>query len=1020
MARHPIARVMHNQLIPQDESPPILVGTSAWYVWLCAHETRSFAYQTASGRLTARRESRQSGWYWYGYRSLHGKLRKVYLGKAEELSQQRLDAAIVQLGAGQSLSMPRLESSDISPCSPSHMSLLKAKLMPPATPAYMVARPRLVSLLQKGAAGSLTLVCAPAGFGKTTFLCEGMAQSKLAYAWLSLDHEDNDPRRFLAYLIGSLQQAQPRLANFSPSSQVALTENITMLLNELISLLAEVMIVLDNYQVIENQAIHDALTFLLEHLPSHIHVIVASRSELRSPLARLRASGQLTEIGADALAFTHAETETLLISMMKLALQPEEVTTLEQRTQGWVAGLCLARYALQEQLDVSRFVATLAGNNRYILAYLLEEVFARQPEHIQSFLLHTALLDDFNASLCAVMICQGNAEPALAYLERTRLLLFSDETQASWYHYRTLFAEALRHHLQQTSPQLVPVLHARASQWFEAHSMIEKAIEHALAAHDNAHAVALIERVLPTVLARGDVPTVHAWLDVLPDEVVRHSPRLCISSAWLVFIISRPDTFLDWVEAAEQALQRSQETLSAQAVAELHGEIVGLRAIYSISFNDCASAIITCNQALQQVPPGNAYLRGLLLLMLGFAYARGMDVSAGARAASTASIVLQMTGHALLLPYVITCRAEIALAQGDPAQAAKLCRQVLTLATAQNVAAVFSAGIAHASLGHVFWEWNNLEAARLHLLQAWDLGLQTQAGKTLLTTASLLILVSHTQGKVQESDFWLQQVEDLGQKLGQIEILEFAATTRARLLLAEGRLENALHWMHEHHATLANPTNQHNEFNQFTQARVLIAAGRAYPDGSYTYQALALLQRLHTAAEEAGKVRSLLETLVLQALALELAGDGAGALDALRQAVSLAERGRYMRLFVGEGDPMLKLLRQLHERQRSQKAAGQSSINLTYLSNLLKTFASLSAPPLPASLEASEPLLDPLSRREHEVLRLIAAGRKNREIADELVVVTGTVKAHINVIYQKLGVSSRVQAVVRARTLGLL
>lgn len=1024
MMRHPIARVVQNQLTPiagsDNELLSIPVGTGAWYAWLNARETRSFAYHASEGRLTVRREARQGCWYWYAYRMQDGKLRKVYLGKAEEVSQQRLDDALRKL-TQQAMKTPIQENCSL----PSyHHVLLKTKLALPPTPEHLVTRPRLLYLLQAGAVKPLTLVCAPAGFGKTTLVREWVAQSGRSCAWISLDNEDNDPSRFLAYLIEALQQVYPSLgsailARFHTLSHLALTEPIAVLLNELSVLPAELTIIFDNYQMIENQLIHDALTFLLAHLPSHVHMLIASRSELLCPLARLRASGQMIELGAEALRFTHEETETLLVDRMKLALRPAELATLAQRTEGWIAGLHLARCVMQEQNNLAHCVATFAGNNRYILAYLLEEVFGPQPEHMQAFLLHTSLLECFNGSLCYAVTGQANAEDMLEHLERANLFLFVCEKQAGWYRYHQLLAEALRHHLERTQPELVAILHARASQWFEAHDLLEKAIEHALAAHDNIRAVALIEQVVQAFLVRGEVTTLHGWLAALPNAVVRARPRLCITSAWIVFITSQPDTFLGWVEAAEQALYVLRETLPMPTTVELHSEIVGLRAIYSISFNDFSSAIATCSQALQHLPKENHYPRGLLLLMLGFAYVRGMNVGAGAQAMSEASSILQATGHALLLPYVIVGQAELYLTQAHPVQAAKLCRQILTLATEQNVPAIFAAGIAHAGLGGMFWEWNNLDAARHHLLQAWDLGMQTQTGKTLFTAALLLIFVSQAQGDAHAADFWLQQMEILAQKVGQIETFELITTSRARLLLIEGRLDDALLWMRERHDSLEDLTSRRDEFDYFTQARVLIAAGRAYADGSYVRRALELLERLRVPAEEAGRVRSLLEALILQALALQLEGESAGALTALGRAVSLAEPGRYIRLFVDEGDPMAKLLRHLFEQQRALKIPGQT-ISLTYLSNLLKAFTQTGASTLPTSATEGEPLLDPLSWREHEVLRLLAVGRKNREIADELVVVTGTVKAHINTIYQKLGVSSRVQAVVRARTLGLL
>lgn len=1028
MARHLIARVAHNQLLQLTgtggEHPPIPVGTGAWYSWLSAEETRSFTYHSSAGNLTARREARQGSQYWYAYRTMHGKLHKVYLGRAKELSQQRLDHALRKLNEYQVLNRSVCDTRGTARSAEPPFILLKTKLAPPLTPEYLVTRPRLLHVLQAGETKPLTLLSAPAGFGKTTLLSEWARTLEHPCAWISLESEDNDPLRFLACLIESLQQAHCASGSGISTrvyaiAQQASTRTIVALFNELASLPTEVTLIFDNYQVIENPLIHNALTFLLEHAPAHIHVLIASRNALPGALARLRASGKIAEVGASALRFTRAEVEQLVFSRLHIGLGPEDLALLERRTEGWIAGLYLASLALREQQDASSFLAHFAGDNPYILNYLLEEVLERQPAQAQSFLLATSVLECLNGALCAAVMDQANAIHMLEHLEGTSLLLFPCEQQVGWYRYHPLLAEALRHHLEQTWPDMVAILHARASRWFEEKDMLEKAIEHALAAHHIERAASLIERVAPALLARGDIAALPCWLAGLPETAVHASPRLCITSAYLAFIISQPGAFSDWIAAAEQALCARQEALPPLAVTELQSEIAGLHALSRITNNDFSSALAICQQALQQLPPGNLYPRGLLLLLSGFAYTRGRHVNAGARAVSEASHLLQITGHTAFLPYILMIRTEIYLTQGYLIQAATLCRQVLVSTTEPPESAIFSASVAHVSLGHVFWEWNNLTAARSHLLQAWEAGIQAPTKTIPFAIALLLSLVSHAQGEIREANCWLQQMETLAQQTRKTEPLELVATVRARLFLAEGRVENALLWMRERHYSLEDPASMRVEFEYHTQVRVLIAAARAYADSSYIQQALKLLECLRAAAEEAGRTRSLLEVLMLQSLALQQEGDIAGALGVLERAVTLAEPGRYIRLFVGEGDPMARLLRQLLEQKRLQRGARQA-INLTYLANVLKAFAPSAPSTLRTSSIVGEPVLDPLSGREHEVLRLLATGRKNREIADELVVATGTVKAHINTIYQKLGVSSRVQAVVRARALGLL
>lgn len=902
--------------------------------------------------------------------------------------------------------------------------LLASRLCPPPLPVALVPRERLLAWLDAGREHGLTLLSAPAGSGKTTLLAQWVARHKRPVAWLTLEHEQNDSRSFLAYLIGALQRVHPVLGESILTSvqvveQGVLNEAIILLLNELAAFPAHIILVLDNYHVIESQYIHQALKLFLTHLPANLHLVLASRSEPPGLPVRLRASGELTELGDRALHLTREELEKLLTCTLHLKLEPEELDVLEERVEGWIAGLYLARNATQGQMDGPHFLAACAGTNRHIQMYFLEEVLAGLPQDKQSFLLHTALLERCNNALCVAVTGREHTEHMLEELARANLFFHPLAGQDGWYRYHPLFSGALSHYLLRSQPELAATLHLRASQWFEAHALLAEAIKHALMAQDYTRAATLIEGVAPTLISEGKLTTLQRWLDALPEEIVRASPRLCISRVWQEFITSQPSTFILWVETAEQALHRLEETLPPPTVAALQSELIALRAIYTISFADFSSAIVSCQQALQQLPTGNHYLRGLILMLLGLAYTRSVNVDAAARALSEANSSIQVAGHALLLPYVIMAQAELYAAQGYPFQAAKLYRQVLALETGPGVSSLFSAGFAHLGLGHLSWEWNNLAEARHHLLRAWTMGQYTQAATILFDSALLLARVAQAQGESAAMQSWLQQLESLSQRASYVELTEIIAPLRARFALTAGHLEDALFWMREQNQRAAGPGYKRSELIDFALARVLIAAGQAGIEPDAGAPALKLLEYWYCAAERAGRVRVLIEVLILQALALQLQQDRASALCALQRAVALAEPGRYLRLFVAEGDPMARLLRYLLEQQRAQKDSGQT-VSVAYLSTLLKAFTQFDTFFLPTSLAESQPLFDPLSLREREVLRLIAIGRKNREIADELVVVTGTVKMHINKIYQKLGVTNRVQAIARARTHGLL
>ena len=994
----------------------------AWFDWLASHT--SFSFQGRGGHLNLLKETRPHGGegYWYAYvRQGKGRI-KQYAGRTSNLTFAHLEhlADVERLRSDR---VPRIREvrrslQDESVLEP----LLTSQLHAPRLASPLIEREDLLSALDDGLERKLTLLSAPAGFGKTTLLAQWVKRQKQRVAWLSLSDEHNDPLCFLYYLIGSLQQILPDfgfdiLADVRFSPPPSLTGSIMRLLNQLASV--EMTMILDNYHMIENSMIHDALTLLLGHLPPHLHLIVASRGEPPFLLPHLRASRHMTELRADVLRLTREELEKVLTDVLHLKPEPDELDELEKRIEGWIAGLYLASSAMQGQMDVAHLLAASTGSNRHIQAYFLEEVLSGLSRDVQTFLLSTSFLECCNSSLCEAVTGQETTPQMLEEVARANLFFSPLSEREGWYRYHPLFASALSHHLFRTQSELVATLHLRASHWFEAHALLVEAIEHALTAQDQSRAATLIEGVAPTLISEGKLTRLHNWLDMLPEQVVRSSPRLCISRVWQEFITSPPHTFILWVEAAEQALHQREGTLPPPTVSALQSEIIALRSFYTISFADFSSAIASCRQALQHLPTESHYLRGLHLLLLGLAYTRSIDVSAASRALAEANSNIQAAGHALLLPYVMMAQAELYAMQGYPFQAAKLYRHVLALETGQSVSSLFVTGTAHGGLGYLLWEWNNLAEAKHHLLQAWVMGQYTQSVTLLLSSALLLALVVRAQGDDAAAQSWMQQLESLSLRVSSVERTEVIAPLRAQFALTEDRLEEALFWMREQNQRDIASSDKHSELINLTQARVLIAAGQSGVETDAGVRALDLLEHWYVAAEQAGRVRVLVEILILQALALQLQNDHEEALHTLQRAITLVEPGRYIRLFVAGGDPLARLLRHLLEHQRVQKVSRHAT-NVAYLSTLLKVFTQPDIFFLPTSRAESQPLFEPLSLREREVLRLIALGRKNREIADELVVVIGTVKAHINMIYQKLGVTNRVQAVTRARSLGLL
>lgn len=1023
--RRPIPQVTGDQLVRLDETgerlPPVPVESADWYAWLNAEDTRSFAVRTPQGTFTARRERQHGSWYWYAYRTRGAKLRKVYLGKSEELTRDRLNEAAASLADHQSTSTEPQSAESSTHLLP----LLTTKITPPPVRRTLVARPRLIDRLNAATEHTLTLISAPAGFGKTTLLSEWITRSVRPVAWLSLDAEDNDLVRFFTYFIAALRTLHDAIGDgvlsmLQSPQPLPLAMILPSLINEVATIPTDIVLVLDDYHLIDAQPIHDMLVFLLDHLPPQMHLVIATRSDPPLSLARLRARGQLREVRAADLRFTHDEVVAFLTTVMDLKLSAVDVAALETRVEGWVTGLQLAALAMHGREDISGFLAAFTGSHRYVLTYLVEDVLEHQPEHVQTFLLRTSILDRLTSPLCNALTDGTDSQAMLELLEQANLFTVPLDDEGTWYRYHPLFADTLRHHLQRTQPDLVPELHRRASVWYEQQGFVAEAVRHALSAKDVDRAALLIEHIAKTMLGHGEIITLRGWMEALPAEMVRGRPWLGLTYAWILLINSQLEAIAPRLEDVEQALA-AQHELSLIETNHLLGQVAALRAQVALQAHDFPRAIDLCRQALERIPQDNAFGRSIVALSLGSAYRLSGDAEAASKAFSEASANGQAAGHILLTLYALTNLAELSDLQGQLHQVARIHRQALRLATEGHGQPVPIAGMAHVGLGKLLREWNDLDAAMRHLLEGEELGRRGGLEGVVLDSAITQALVFQAQGNAENALERLDSAEEIAQRLQASTIVERIAAFRARLDLARGRLGSAVQWVQQSGLRVDDEMNIEREIEHLTLARVLIAQGREQPTSSHLQQALALLSRLRKSAETAGRLGRVIEIQALQALALHAQGDTAGAMTALERAVSLAEPEGYVRTFVDEDLPMRELLRRLLELQRKSRTSAGRGYSLEYVRNLLVAFEQpihrlKQTPPA----RAVQPLLDPLSERELEVLRLIAAGRKNQEIADELVVVVGTVKAHINSIYRKLDVTSRVQAVSRAKALHLL
>ncbi|MCB0178926.1 MAG: helix-turn-helix transcriptional regulator [Anaerolineae bacterium] len=916
-------------------------------------------------------------------------------------------------------------------------SLITTKLYFPAVRRDLVARPRLLARLSEGLTGPLTLISAPAGFGKTTLVGEWRASpagQTLPMAWLALDDDDNDPARFLTYVIAALDTIEPGfgqpLLELLQSPQPALPQLIlTRFINEVSAITTPFALVLDDYHVITTPAIHDALTFLLEHLPPAMHLVLTTRIDPPAPLARLRARHHLVEIRENDLRFTVDETATFLNRVMGLNLAPADIAALETHTEGWAAGLQMAALSMQGRSDLTAFLNSFTGSHRYILDYLMDEVFQQQPVEVRRFLLQTSLLNRLSGPLCDAVTERPHSQAMLERLEQANLFVLPLDSERCWYRYHHLFAEALRHRLQALHPEQIAPLHRRSSRWHAQHGLMTEAIHHALSGSDFEYAAQLIEQVGQAMLMRSEISTLLKWLNALPETMVETQPRLCIFHAW-AFVLNGQ---------AEEAEQRLNQADTPEAAPAILGQVAAMRAFMALFRGDVPRVNTLTRQALALLPADDPFLRGITALTRGIPYYFDGDVETALHIFTEVADLSQKSGN-LLVAIVVRCQmAEGQIWQGQLHQSLATYRQALALATTPEGHLLPGAGQIYIGLAALWYEWNDLEVAAQHIAQGLDLS--RQMGEMVTFDAHIIeINLKQAQGDTAGAFTAIAQAEQLIQSFS-LPVHRNLAAYRARLWLKQGNLIAAGRWAADNlNAAAGSPADldemyHFHEFKQLTLARILIAqaatselpAAALLPAASMldkaddrpAQKALQLLAALYPRAAKQGRGRSVIEILLLQALAHQAANDLPQAVTSLAQALALAEPEGFIRLFVDEGPPVAALLNRVIASPEGRRRA-------EYIRKLLAvcphnpTDTAVSQNHQPPSAAAPQPLIEPLSERELEVLRLIAAGKSNKEIARLLVIAPGTVKKHLNNIYGKLGVHSRTQALVRANALELL
>ncbi len=904
--------------------------------------------------------------------------------------------------------------------------LMSTKLYVPPLRAEWVPRPRLLARLSAGTAGKLTLISAPAGFGKTTLLSEWARRHEdeatsgghpPRVAWVSLDRGDNDPARFWAYVIAALQTLQPGLGATAlallPSPPLPGDEAVlTALLNDIAGAPEEgkrparpYILVFDDYHLIDAQPIHDGVAFLLDHLPPSLHLVIATRSDPPLPLARLRGQGQLAELRARDLRFTADEAAAFLERAVGGELSRADVLAVTARTEGWIVGMQLAALSLQGQdrETLANAIAALTGSQRHILDYLLEEVLQQQPAGVQTFLLQTAILDRLSGPLCEAVTGQGDGQATLERMEKGNLFLVPLDDERRWYRYHHLFADLLRKRLRQLHPDLEPDLHRRASAWHERTGALPAAIDHALAADDRERAAQLIAGEAEAAWGRGEHATLLRWLQALPPTLVAACPHLGVYHAFLLFVAGKYQEAEGHVQAVERALSAAGAPPEPPDPdrRQVQGMAAAVRAYVALFQGDIAATIRFSRQALAALPERVSQWRNTAALALADAHSLSGDMVAAEQALAEAVKASRATGNPFLILLAHSKLAINQMSRGHLRRADEICRQELQLLREKGLSQTAMAGRLYATWGEVLCEWNDLDGATSCMDRALALSGQEGNVAALAWGYLLQVRVLFARQDLAGMAGALQKLEELAQESDvPIWVVNGTAAWKARLWVAQGSLSAAAALLAERGVSANGQPTYLRAAEYLSLVRLLMAQGR-------WSEAMVLLERLLAESEGGGRTGWVIGMLALEALALQAQGDAARAIGALARALALAEPEGYVRAFADEGPPLARLLYE----------AAARGVAPEYSRQLLATFPA--APPV-AAQQRRTGLIEPLSERERELLRLIAEGLSNQEIAQRLYISLPTVKWHTTNIYGKLGVRSRTQAVARARALGIL
>ena len=915
--------------------------------------------------------------------------------------------------------------------------LLATKLHVPGTRPGFVPRARLADRLEEGLDRKLVLVSAPAGSGKTALLADWARHNRRPVAWLSLDHGDNDPVRFWRHAAAALDQVRPGIAVkvaplLGPPAPRSFRGVVTAVINEIAAQPAgeEILLFLDDYNLIGSQRVHESMTFLIEHLPPGLHLMLASRADPPLGLARLRAGAQLAELRAADLRFTPGEAAALLSRAAGEELPDAATAALTSRTEGWAAGLQLAGLSLRGRSDIGGFVAAFDGSHRYVLDYLTGEVLDRQPADVRAFLLETSVLERLSGALCDAVTGRGDGQAMLEEIERANLFLVPLDEVRGWWRYHHLFADLLRKRLQRERPGRAPQLRRAAAIWCEEHELADEAIGYALASDDPVLAAQLIERHFDAFFySRAEGPMVQRWLAALPASLIAARPRLLLIKAAIALLSGRMDEVTALLDNAERSYAdvaaepfEPSAGKAASFLVNIPARIALDRAYLADLRGDGESTATFATQALAEIREGETMLKSHAVATLAMAdWLRGRLPQAERGFASSVTAWREAGRPALALAaWGYRSLGQVQRAQGRLGAALRTYRQAAAITADVRQAVAPTAGTGNVGLAEIAYARGDLDTARRHVTESITRNQELVYTPLLAIGLALLAWIKQAEGDPAGAMESMGEAAQLAPDPGITSLLNPVPAERARLLLAQGDVAAADRWVQERGLSADDELAYPREAEYLVLARVLVAQGLPGP-------ALALLERMHAAAAGQGRVGCVIETGTLQALALAANGEDDRAIGVLAVTLTLGRPEGYVRVFADEGEPMRALLGRLASGQRGRRDA-VGDIPAGYLARIRRALdpkpaesqAAATAVPGRPGLPGLRGLPDPLTSREREVLGLLARGRANKDIAAELVVTLDTVKRHVSHILAKLGAANRTEAVARARELNLI